>query len=148
MKTPKLSEAQLQKQVFDYLLWALDDDAICFAIPNGGSRDRREAINLKRTGTTAGVPDLVVLHDGYALFIEIKTSAGVLSESQKNMIPRIEKAGCPVSVCRCLEDVQAFLTDYDVPLRTEKRSTERIRRGFENALSDMVRDMPNDEAKR
>ena len=141
---PKLSEAQLQKQVFNYLLWALPDDAVPFAVPNGGSRDWREAVNLKKTGTTAGIPDLEILYGGRALFVELKATDGALSKSQKYTIPRIERAGSPVAVCRSLDEVKTFLAEQGVPLRTERRSTERIRRGVESALADMVRDLPND----
>ncbi len=131
-----LSEQQLQQQVFNYLQWALDDDAFAFHVPNGGSRHFLEAINLKKMGSTAGIPDLPVLHRGRALFIELKTKKGVLSASQKEMIPRIERAGCPVGVCRSLEAVVAFLRQHEVPLRSESITTERIRRGIENAMGE------------
>jgi len=43
-----------------------------FSVPNGGSRHRLEAINLKREGATAGVSDYVVLLKDKILFIEMK----------------------------------------------------------------------------
>jgi hypothetical protein len=132
---PSMSEDQLQAQVWDYLSWALADNAMAFAIPNGGSRNRLEAIKLKRLGTTAGVPDLEILHMGRALFVELKTERGSLSESQKFTIPRIEQAGCPVGVCRSVDEVKAFLAEQHVPVRAESRTTEAIRRGLSAALS-------------
>jgi hypothetical protein len=48
---------------------------LMFAIPNGGSRDKREAANLKAEGVKSGVPDifLPVARQGYiGLFIELK----------------------------------------------------------------------------
>jgi hypothetical protein len=47
-----------------------------FAVPNGGSRHKLEAINLKREGATKGVADLVVLlPNGRCVFIEMKKPA-------------------------------------------------------------------------
>lgn len=132
--TSALTEDQLQAQVFGFLSWALTDDAMPFAIPNGGTRNRLEAIKLKRTGTTAGIPDLEILHRGRALFVELKTERGKVSESQRHIIPRIERAGCPVAICRSLDDVKAFLAEQGVPLRTERATTERIRRGLSEAM--------------
>lgn len=131
-----LTERDLQIQVMDYLKWALADNAVAFHIPMGGSRNRLEAINLKRMGTTAGVPDIEILHRGRALFVELKLGKGALSDSQKHMIPRIEQAECPVAVCRSLNDVKLFLHNCGVPLRTESLTTERIKRGFAKTMAE------------
>ena len=45
---------------------------ISFAVPNGGTRHKLEAINLKREGVTKGVSDYVVLLPNKILFIEMK----------------------------------------------------------------------------
>jgi hypothetical protein len=45
---------------------------LMFAIPNGGSRDKREAANLKAEGVKSGVPDVflpVPRHNYLVLFI-------------------------------------------------------------------------------
>lgn len=60
-------------------------DKLLFAVPNGGSRNKIEAINLKRQGTTAGVSDVILLipKKGYAsLCIEFKTKKGIQSDEQ------------------------------------------------------------------
>lgn len=51
----------------------------CFHIPNGGSRNKAEAANLKRQGVKAGAPDLCVpVPSGskHGLFIEMKAGEG------------------------------------------------------------------------
>ena len=54
------------------------------AIPNGGTRNFKEAAKLKREGVQAGVPDLCILAKNGAVFwIELKTSAGRLQATQK-----------------------------------------------------------------
>lgn len=45
---------------------------ISFAVPNGGSRNRLEAINMKHEGVTAGISDYVVILPHKILFIEMK----------------------------------------------------------------------------
>lgn len=57
-------------------------------IPNGGRRDKRSASILKAMGARAGLPDIFLFlprrhHVGLAL--ELKSSAGRLSEEQKTM---------------------------------------------------------------
>ena len=136
MKARPVTEARLHRQIADYLRWALDDTSLFFHIPMGGSRHFLEAKNLKKLGSRAGIPDIAILHGGCAFFTELKTEGGELSTSQKYMIPLIEQAGCPVAVCRSLEDVIAFLHHHGVPLRFEPISAERIRRGFTNAMKD------------
>jgi hypothetical protein len=47
--------------------------SILFAVPNGGSRHKLEAINLKRSGVLAGVSDLILAtHKGQTVYIEVK----------------------------------------------------------------------------
>lgn len=53
-----------------------------FAVPNGGSRHKLEAINLKRQGVKAGVSDMVVLLKTQILFIELKRRKKVLKSGK------------------------------------------------------------------
>ena len=47
-----------------------------FAVPNGGSRHKLEAINLRREGATKGVSDLIImLPKGRVVFVEMKRPA-------------------------------------------------------------------------
>jgi len=43
-----------------------------FAIPNGGTRHKLEAVNLKKEGVTVGVSDYCVILPHSVLFIEMK----------------------------------------------------------------------------
>ena len=59
---------------------------LLFAVPNGGSRHKIEAKNLKKQGVRAGVSDLVFLYDGRVsqfICIEFKTLKGKQSKEQK-----------------------------------------------------------------
>ena len=52
-----MSEAREQQAVVEWCAWKRIPN---FHIPNGGSRDKREAASQKRQGAKAGVPDLFV----------------------------------------------------------------------------------------
>jgi len=61
-----------------------------FAVPNGGSRNKIEASNLKKEGVTAGVSDYIVMLPNKILFIELKRArkrlkSGKLSISHTNV---------------------------------------------------------------
>lgn len=88
----KREEARHQARLVGGLrrCWAkIEDDAqrpIVFHVPNGGSRDAREASNLKVQGVLAGVPDLcIVLPGGKIVWIEMKARAGRVSLSQTDL---------------------------------------------------------------
>jgi len=109
-------EARLQGAAVQYLRAALPSRAIVFAVPNGGSRDKREAARLKWQGVLAGVPDLLVILDGRTFGIEFKAPKGRLSKAQQDIADRFADNGIPWTVARSLDDVEAFLTGYQVRL--------------------------------
>ena len=81
-----------------------------FSVPNGGSRNKKEANKLKATGVVAGIPDLIYMYkNGYG--IEIKTEEGTLSEKQKEIHEIWKENGKTVYVCRSLEEFQVVITE-------------------------------------
>lgn len=98
--TNQPTEAQEQRTVVAYC----DLKKIpCFHIPNGGSRDAREARNLKLQGVKPGVPDLFVplARSGFhGLFIEMKRrNGGRVSEKQAEWIERLQAENYAAVVC-------------------------------------------------
>lgn len=84
-------------------------------IPNGGSRNKREASKLKRMGVLAGVPDLhlPVASAGYSsLYIEMKYGDGRLLTSQKEFLIRAAYFHNFCVVCYTADDAIAVLKDY------------------------------------
>jgi len=81
---------------------------VCYAIPNGGSRGRRQGAGLKAEGVLAGIPDLHI--PALSLFIEMKTPTGKVSPVQKEMHERLRKDGQIVEVCRSVDDVIRVVT--------------------------------------
>jgi VRR-NUC domain len=112
----KQDEARLQGAAVEYLRTALPSRAIVFAVPNGGSRDKREAARLKWQGVLAGVPDVLVMLDGRTFGIEFKAPKGRLSTAQKDIADKFTANGIPWTVARSLDDVEAFLAGYQVQL--------------------------------
>ena len=110
-------EFKLQRAICRYLGLALPHDATFFSVPNGGLRHKKVAAKLTATGLTAGVPDLLVIYRGRALFIELKTPSGRLSMAQRATMNKLTHCGAPVMVCRSLPEVEAALREATVPLR-------------------------------
>lgn len=96
----------------------------CFAVPNGGERDKITAAKLKHEGVKKGVPDvfLPVTCAKYAgLFIEMKRSAdkatkrraGVTSGEQDDWISYLRSANYACSVCfdwrSAARDIQSYI---------------------------------------
>jgi hypothetical protein len=76
---PKL-ESNLQQEIFiyynnNYCLKHHENRAIIFSIPNGGTRNKREAVSLKKTGLLPGASDLIVITPkGKLMFVELKVN--------------------------------------------------------------------------
>jgi len=93
-----------------------------FAIPNGGSRNLFEAVNMKRSGTTAGVADLFLAvpklcnnigQDWYhGLFIELKINKRKPTESQIEFQETVEATGYKYVIIRNFDDFQKLINEY------------------------------------
>ena len=124
-------EDALQQQVCSYLEQALPRASYWCAIPNGAvlAGDKaargRQMSRLKKTGLRPGAPDLIVLHDGRLLAIELKAGAGKLSDAQEAACDAIVEAGGGYTVARSIDDVERYLRSYDVPLRATMLPLER-----------------------
>ena len=86
-------------------------------IPNGGSRNKKEAVKLKRMGVLAGVADLHLPapRAGYCgLYIEMKYDDGKLSATQRAFL---KLAACFKNYCivcysaaDAIEAIESYLT--------------------------------------
>ncbi len=104
-------ERKLQALVSKYLSMALPHDAFFTAIPGG---DRQ----MTRTpGYRSGTPDMLVIHQGKPLFIELKSLRGKTSATQNQVGEELVDAGADSCVCRSLEHVEEYLRNWGIPLR-------------------------------
>lgn len=68
---PRHEESQIQRSCLRWFRLQYPQYALlCFAVPNGGARNKREASIMKAEGVTAGVADVILLipSSGFALF--------------------------------------------------------------------------------
>lgn len=118
-------EHALQRAVMRLLDRALPHDAMVTAInplPGGSAKSGAQA---KQLGLAAGIPDLLIVHHGHSLWIELKSEKGKLSEAQKTVhillnvahrYDRVTKTGSVV-VCRSVDEVLQELKIHKMTLR-------------------------------
>jgi hypothetical protein len=113
-------EHSLQRSVVELLHRVLPADAVFTAInplpPKGAGFGAR----AKALGLAAGVPDILIAHRGFSLWLELKAPGGSLSDSQKLMhralnqayrCDPITKVGSVV-VCKSLDEVLSALKSH------------------------------------
>ncbi len=84
-------------------------------IPNGGSRNKAEAIKLKQMGVRSGVSDLFLpCPKGryHGLYIEMKYGNGRLQQSQKEFLHDMAEAGYYVATCYSAEQAINAIQEY------------------------------------
>ena len=115
---------QIQGAVAEFLDRALPSDAAWFHPPNGGHRHPVVAAKLKAQGVKPGVPDVVIIWRGRAIFIELKAHKGSLSDAQKAMQTRLVLSGAVVfDIARSLDEVEGFLRGVGIPLHASAGPT-------------------------
>jgi hypothetical protein len=71
--TINMSEIQIQAKGYQYLYNNYPQLRGClFHVPNGGTRNKAEASQLKASGVTSGIPDLLLIHNGKLFACEVK----------------------------------------------------------------------------
>lgn len=105
----QLSEDIIQEKIFkwyhnNYCLKIHSPQHLIFSVPNGGYRNKREAVKFKSTGLIAGVSDLIIIQPRRIIFVEVKTTTGVQSASQKRFQKIVTKLGFEYYLVRSLED--------------------------------------------
>lgn len=87
-----------------------------YAIPNGGKRELIEAVKFKRTGVSAGVPDLCIPipSGGYhGLYIELKrVVGGTVSEKQQEWLDFLEGQGYYAKVAKGFDEARDMVMAY------------------------------------
>lgn len=88
---------------------------LLFHVPNGGSRNTREAINLKKQGVKPGVPDLflpVARGKYHGLFIEMKATGNKCTDFQEKWIKDLVKENYCCVVAYGWEVASIALMEY------------------------------------
>lgn len=110
-------EQAFQQQVAHYLAAYLGGTTAWWsAIPLGGGGRLRGAI-LKGMGVKSGIPDIFIVARGRVYGLELKAPKGSVSEAQREAHRALELAGCPVAICKSLDDVAAFLKRHGIAVK-------------------------------
>lgn len=100
-----MSEIQIQAQSFQWAWNEHPETRRCFFhVPNGGSRNKIEAAQLKASGVLAGVADMIFFWRGNAYAFEFKTPEGRQSEAQLNFMSSVVSQGVIYFIVRGFED--------------------------------------------
>ena len=111
-------EEQIQSEFFRSVKFVFPQipDKLLFAVPNGGSRNKIEAVNLKRQGVKSGISDVILLipRGGFsALCLEFKAKTGIQSAEQKEFQIQAENNGNKYVIVRstaqAIEEVRNYL---------------------------------------
>ena len=111
-------EANEQEALFDwarFMCGKYPELDLLYHIPNGGSRNRLEAANLKRQGVKAGVPDLclpVARGRYHGLYIEMKYGKNKTSDEQDKWLDSLTKQGYAATVCYGWEKARELIVKY------------------------------------
>lgn len=110
-----MTESKLQQQIFEwynnnYCLKHHSPRGLIFSIPNGGTRNKLEAITMKATGLLAGASDLIIiLPNGKLTFLELKTETGKQSDKQIEFEKRVTDLGYEYKLIRNLQEFQSWI---------------------------------------
>ena len=88
-----MTEAEIQKQVFAELRARAMPGVFCFPVANN-RKGRTTA------GFVAGIPDVWCIRDGRTFALELKTTIGVTSPEQDEVIEKIRAAGAGAGVAK------------------------------------------------
>jgi len=110
-KIEDILQAEIVKEFNNnYCLRFHSPRGIIFSVPNGGNRNKIEAMTLKSNGLLAGVSDLILITPkGKLYFLELKTEIGVQSEVQKDFQKRIEALGYEYKLIRSLNEFKIWI---------------------------------------
>jgi hypothetical protein len=105
-------ERDLHRAVGDYLNACLMPPAFWTTFPADGATRRG------RIGLVRGVPDILIIYQGRAYWLELKGPRGKLSDNQLGTIGKIRDAGsCVASDVRTLEKAVSVLEQWGIPTR-------------------------------
>jgi len=136
-----MTESHIQKSFVTELSLYPAVRQYLFAIPNGGSRHKLEAISLKAQGVTPGIPDLflsIPTKKHHGLYLECKSDKGKLTEHQTKKIFIFKEIGYECILFRTSKEGIEVVKEYLglTNLRNFKDDTELelVKDGIEYAL--------------
>jgi hypothetical protein len=123
--TRRRPEQQLQKAVLEHLAWRGGRGLFAFHYPAGGWRSPVEAAIFKSLGVIAGIPDIIVIHNGRCFALELKTAHGRLTPTQIDTQERMRTAGATVGTAVEIDAALERLEEWGLlrPSREQRRAS-------------------------
>ena len=118
MRYAKRSEDTEQINVVSWAGWNMSrypELKWLFHVPNGGSRNKQEAVKFKQMGVKAGVSDLCLPYPkgSYCgLFVEMKFGNNRQQDTQKEFLADMAAAGHFVATCYSAEEAIKVIEEY------------------------------------
>src|SRR5262245_1503872 len=112
--SPPLTEQQIQSAVFEHLRVRGAPGIFAWHPFSGGYRKPVEAAIYKSLGARAGLPDVMVLHNGRLFCVELKREGGRATEKQLETIAAMEAAGALTCIAEGLNQAIAVLEAWKI----------------------------------
>lgn len=126
MRYAKRSEDTEQINVVSWAGWNMNrypELKWLFHVPNGGSRNKQEAVKFKQMGVKAGVSDLCLPYPkgSYCgLFVEMKFGNNRQQDTQKEFLADMAAAGHFVATCYSAEEAINLIPEWKEELKKER----------------------------
>ena len=119
-------ENALQRSVIAHFTWRARPGVWWTHIPLGGLRSKVEAAILRGLGTARGTPDLLIVADGKAHFLELKSAGGRATDAQRQCHEALRAAGAVVAVARGIDQALAQLEVWNLLRRSSGKSPRSL----------------------
>jgi len=110
-------EGPIHRAILNLLDLVLPGDAIYHHSPNeldmAGPEAARQIAKARKLGTKAGWPDIEIIWQGRAFFLEIKADSRQ-SDAQKDIQRDLARAGAPYVVVRSVTEAEAALKQWGI----------------------------------
>ncbi|MAG24656.1 hypothetical protein CMI47_03665 [Candidatus Pacearchaeota archaeon] len=116
-----MTEEQVHLGVLTFLRMVLPSAAAATLqhSPNESPSGYGWRAKMQRLGTMPGWPDLEFVYNERAYFVEVKAPKGRVSAVQLATHRHLTHAGARVGVARSIDDAQALLEAWELPLRAK-----------------------------
>ena len=112
----KKKESELQISCVNWFRYQYPQyKMLLFSIPNGGLRNIKTAVTLKREGVISGVPDLFLSlprGEWHGMYLELKSGSNDLTANQDMFFILAKKQGYKCEVIRTLDQFIREVTYY------------------------------------
>ena len=114
-------EAALQRSVIQHLTWRARPGVWWTHL-----RSKIEAAILRGLGTARGTPDLLIVADGKAHFLELKSAGGRTTDAQRQCHEALRAAGAEVAVAHGMDEALAWLEAWNLLRCSSGKSTRSL----------------------